>query len=377
MAVVTNGSTLTWYINNIIYTQSGFTNPRSYTGNGAYATLNIGRATSGNGVANNMIINDFRIYNTALSAQQIQGIYQSGGILPSMALTKGPTYPLAQTSIVSSALGLYSTRALVSTYTGPVVQVRRNSDNTTYNFIADIYGNLSNVQNSTTIGAFLNATTGNVATWYDQSGIGNHFTQATAVSQPQLVLNSGQWVLWFNRDASPTFYASMTTASSITGVMTILYNYNVSTSFNPYTTLLGQNGFDNKGFRLTSLNVFADATGGNRAGSDFLGTNGSYCYLNNSYGQMVDEGLGTRTGNQGLFTASVWNQVIATQGRQSFSSPYFNSINSPNSSLLARTAYGFLSEMMLFSAPINSADAQTLWARTPLTNPLPTKITSG
>jgi hypothetical protein len=89
MAVVTNGSTLTWYINNIIYTQSGFTNPRSYTGNGSYATLNIGSATSGNGVANNMIINDFRIYNTALSAQQIQGIYLSGGAPPSAVLTSG------------------------------------------------------------------------------------------------------------------------------------------------------------------------------------------------------------------------------------------------------------------------------------------------
>jgi hypothetical protein len=88
MAVVTNGSTITWYINNIIYTQSGFTNPRSYTGNGAYATLNIGRATSGNGVSNNMIINDFRIYNTALSAQQILGIYQSQGIPPSLTMTQ-------------------------------------------------------------------------------------------------------------------------------------------------------------------------------------------------------------------------------------------------------------------------------------------------
>jgi hypothetical protein len=326
------------------------------------------------------LVQDLRFYKTALSNVQIQAIYQSGAIPPSLTLTRGPTYPLAQTSIVSSALGLYSTRALVSTYTGPVVQVRRNSDNTTYNFIADIYGNLSNVQNSTSMDAFLSTTTGNVATWYDQSGAGKDFTQATAVSQPQLVLNSGQWVLWFNRDATPTFYASMTTASSITGVMTILYNYNMSTAFNAYTTLLGANGADNNGFKFTSLNVFGDAAGGNRVASDFLGTNGSYCYLNNSYGQMVNETTGTRTGNQGSSTASVWNQVIGTQGRQSFSSPYFNSINAPDpndGNVRQRRAYGYLSEMMLFSAPINSADAQTLWARTPLTNPLPTKTTSG
>jgi len=383
-----------WFHNTIIFSNVGSTSSNTYTTlfiNGiSIGSTNVGRYnTTSNlsilqlgqaaGGGNPMwgSIQDLRIYNTALTAAQIYGIYQSGGIPPSLSLTKGPTYPLAQTSIVSSALGLYSTRALVSTYTGPVVQVRRNSDSTTYDFIADIYGNLSNVQNSTSMGGFLNTTTGNVSTWYDQSGAGKHFTQATAVSQPQLVLNSGQWVLWFNRDATPTFYASMTTASPITGVMTILYNYNMSTAFNDYTTLLGSNGLDNKGFRFTYLNVCGDAPSGGRVQQDFLASNSSYFYLNNSYGQMVNETTGTIIGNQGSFIASVWNQVIGTQGRQSFSSPYFNSINAPTSGLAFRAAYGYLSEMMLFSAPINSADAQTLWARTPLTNPLPTKTTSG
>ena len=379
VALVVNLSQLQIYGNGIPGTIGTHT---PYSATAYYTGFSMAAAAASGLVSGSCIsceYNDLRIYSgQALSTSQIQTIYQSGGISPSLSLTKVPTYPLAQTSIVSSALGLYSTRALVSTYTGPVVQVRRNSDNTTYNFIADIYGNLSNVQNSTSMGGFLNTTTGNVATWYDQSGAGNHFTQATAVSQPQLVLNSGQWVLWFNRDASPTFYASMTTASSITGVMTILYNYNMSTAFNAYTTLLGSNGLDNTGFRFANLNVFGDAAGGNRAGQDFLGTNGSYCYLNNSYGQMVNETTGARIGNQGSSTASVWNQVIGTQGRQSFSSfSFFNSINAPSSGLTFRTAYGYMSEMMLFSAPINSADAQTLWARTPLTNPLPTKTTSG
>jgi len=387
-----------WFHNTIIFSNVGSTSSNTYTTlfiNGiSIGSANVGRynttsnlsllqlgCAAGGGDPMWGSLQDLRIYNTALSASQIQGIYQSRGIPPRLTLTKGPTYPLAQTSIVSSALGLYSTRALVSTYTGPVVQVRRNSDNTTYNFIADIYGNLSNVQNSTSMAAFLSATTGNVATWYDQSGAGKHFTQATAVSQPQLVLNSGQWVLWFNRDVvgTPTFYASMTTASPITGVMTILYNYNMSTAFNSYTTLLGSNGLDNRGFRFNNLNVFGDAA--NRVGQDFLGTNGSYCYLNNSYGQMVNQTTGTRIGNQGSFTASVWNQVIGTQGIQSFSSDsFFNSLNAPDpndGNVRQRPAYGYLSEMMLFSAPINSADAQTLWARTPLTNPLPTKTTSG
>jgi len=87
-----------------------------------------------------------------------------------------------------------SLRLLRLGYTGPVVQVRRNSDLLSNNFIADINGNLSNVQNGTTLQTFLSATTGNVLTWYDQSGQGRNATGTNSTLTPTSNLNQ-QWAV--------------------------------------------------------------------------------------------------------------------------------------------------------------------------------------
>jgi hypothetical protein len=380
-----------WWHNSLVFTSSTALNyingvpggtsttaPVLATTANVWTDLWIGSSGSYNfsGTGQPLEIADLRIYNTALTASQIQQIYQSGGAGPSGTLTRSVVYPLAQTSIASSALGLYSTRSLVSTYTGPVVQVRRNSDNTTYNFISDIYGNLSNTQFSTTMDTFLSGTTGNVATWYDQSASAINFTQATASRQPQLVKQSGQWVLWLNRDATPTFFAYMTTSTSLSPASTILYNFNLNSTYNSFQTLLGQGALDNIGFRFNNNSILGDATqnGGGRYGQDFLSSTNSYWYLNGSFGSVLSGGNGTvavlnPAGNNGIYTNSVWNQVVATAVNGGFTS--FNSLNYPVSSLNLRTAYGYMSEMMLFSKAISSQDAQTLWSSAPLSNPYP------
>jgi hypothetical protein len=284
-----------------------------------------------------------------------------------------PAYALTLTSIVSSAAGLYSTRALVSTYSGPVIKIRRNSDNTTYNFIADMYGTLSNVQNSTTIGAFLNKTTGNVVTWYDQSGAGNDFIQATAVSQPQIVLNSGKWVVFFNRDnnisdGKPTFYSRMTTPNQISGVKTIFYVMNRKVN-NGSETILGQSGFDNAGFR-TNGGTFFSAPYGNDT-NEFLFTGGAYPSLGNGYYRTYWYNNNNSGSSLNIVNNNVpinqWRLVIgSTPGYTSFG---FNSLSDPSSSLTERAFYGYLSDVVMFKDQISEADAQTIWGRTPLANP--------
>jgi Concanavalin A-like lectin/glucanases superfamily len=88
----------------------------------------------------------------------------------------------------------FSLRRLYRSWTSPVVQVRRQSDLLSNTFVADIYGNLSNVQNGTTLQTFLNATTGNVTTWYDQSGNGRHAT-GTLITITQTSNVNQQWAL--------------------------------------------------------------------------------------------------------------------------------------------------------------------------------------
>ena len=81
----------------------------------------------------------------------------------------------------------YSLRLLRRAFTGPLVQIRRSSDNATQDFHApggrlDLGGIL----------AFIGGGSGYVSKWYDQSGNGNDLTQGTAGSQPSFgVLGNG------------------------------------------------------------------------------------------------------------------------------------------------------------------------------------------
>jgi len=78
----------------------------------------------------------------------------------------------------------YSLRRLSSRYTGPVVQVRRSSDNAEDTFTAE---QVASGAMTAWVGSGNN---GFVRTWFDQSGRGKHVGQDTSGSQPQIV-NSG------------------------------------------------------------------------------------------------------------------------------------------------------------------------------------------
>jgi hypothetical protein len=84
-----------------------------------------------------------------------------------------------------NAAAAYSVRALSSSYRGPLVKVRRSSDNVERDFFALQNGNLDTFGLAT----FCAGTDGFVTTWYDQSGVGRNATQSTAANQPQIVIN--------------------------------------------------------------------------------------------------------------------------------------------------------------------------------------------
>ena len=95
--------------------------------------------------------------------------------------------------VSGSASAAYSLRNLSSTYSGNVVEVRRSSDDTTQNFTA------TEITDGTLL-AFVGtggSDNGHVKTWYDQSGNSRDATQATSSNQPKIV-NAG--VLVTDRD---------------------------------------------------------------------------------------------------------------------------------------------------------------------------------
>jgi len=89
---------------------------------------------------------------------------------------------------VPGAAAAYSLRQLSNAYTGPVVTVRRSSDDAEEDFKA------SEIDDGT-LAAFCGAGDGFVKTWFDQSGnTGRDASQGTAASQPKIV-DSGSVVL--------------------------------------------------------------------------------------------------------------------------------------------------------------------------------------
>jgi len=85
-----------------------------------------------------------------------------------------------------SSAAAYSLRNLDKDYTGPLVRVRRSSDNAEQDIFGDYYGNLDTVG----LKNFVGASSGFVTVWYDQSGNARNATQSTAANQPR-IMNAG------------------------------------------------------------------------------------------------------------------------------------------------------------------------------------------
>lgn len=95
-------------------------------------------------------------------------------------------YQLLSTSAQTSLNAAYSTQLINSAYNGPILQIRRNMDDA----IQDFYSDADNTNLSTNYGisllSWLGGSQGNVVTWYDQSGSGNHAIQQNTALQPTI-----------------------------------------------------------------------------------------------------------------------------------------------------------------------------------------------
>lgn len=102
-------------------------------------------------------------------------------------------FPLdaVSTSALLSLTGTYSLRRVLTSYTGPVINLRRSADNVTVNVFSDRIGTLL-LEDSTPVSTWLGASTGFITTWYDQSGNGRHATQNVTGSQPSLNITNLQ-----------------------------------------------------------------------------------------------------------------------------------------------------------------------------------------
>jgi hypothetical protein len=84
-----------------------------------------------------------------------------------------------------NAAAAFGLRSLRSAYSGPVIAVRRTSDNAEADFTArEVAGGQ--------MLAWVGASDGRVRAWYDQTGNGRHFEQTTSTDQPTVVSSGVQ-----------------------------------------------------------------------------------------------------------------------------------------------------------------------------------------
>jgi hypothetical protein len=101
------------------------------------------------------------------------------------------------------AIAAYSLRRLRIQYTGPVIRVRRSSDNAEMDIGFD-FSNDGSTLNESALLNFVGNANGFVTRWYDQSGNGMDQARTIASQQPQIVTNgtiytsNGKPAIYFN-----------------------------------------------------------------------------------------------------------------------------------------------------------------------------------
>jgi hypothetical protein len=118
----------------------------------------------------NVDINSIKIKD-----QTVSKVYGGNNLLYSTQISQQKLL-----DIYTDAIGAYSLYSLNSSYTGPIIQVRRSSDNQENNFYAD------DINNGNLL-SWVNNSEGFISRWYDQSGNGKHAIQNTANLQPKIV----------------------------------------------------------------------------------------------------------------------------------------------------------------------------------------------
>jgi len=152
-----------------------------------------------------------------------------------------PTWQGTGTALLDlypSSAGAYSLRNLSSTYTGPLVRVRRSSDNAEQ----DIYGTLAGQLDTTSLLSFVGAGNGFVTTWYDQSGNSRNSVQATTANQP-IIVSSGTIQLLNNKPAIyfDTVNSNLATSYGFPGATSFIFDVlkTSDTRFNLYHSANG------------------------------------------------------------------------------------------------------------------------------------------
>ncbi len=133
--------------------------------------------------------------------------------------TAGPPPPPAPPldSYSSDLIYAFARERLLTSWTGALYRVRRDSDNTEQDITPAADGT-----DTASLTAFVGSASGYVTVWYDQSGAGLDLAQATTTKQPQVV-NAGTVLPNFVPDNVDDFMQSSGNVGSLSAGATCYY----------------------------------------------------------------------------------------------------------------------------------------------------------
>ena len=132
-------------------------------------------------------------YKRVLTSGEIASITASGPVFGSSVISMfisppAPLFNSISSGASASATGIFSLYAINGT--NPlVINVRNGTTSATSDFYGSTTGTLT-TSGGQSISSWLAGATGYIATWYDQSGLGNHAVQATTGNQPSITLGT-------------------------------------------------------------------------------------------------------------------------------------------------------------------------------------------
>lgn len=123
----------------------------------------------------------------------------------------------------SSMLAIFATYLTTSSYSGPIFNIRRSSDNVNTTFYADSIGNLGTLPGAagTPFTSWIGLDVAYITVWYDQSGRKNHAKQSNTKLQPTFTFSPSR-ALFVDFTGNKTMSLPGSVLPSGNGVYTIV-----------------------------------------------------------------------------------------------------------------------------------------------------------
>lgn len=291
---------------------------------------------------------------------KVPNISENANVPASGTISFSHFYGTRKTAAVANAMMVcYSMRLYNASYGGPVVRVRRSTDNVQSDFYTDStqsYLSTGAGNTGTSYASWISSGTGYITTWYDQSGNGNNAANATASQQPSIYISStssNKYVVSWDRSRSTVL--NINTPIQPKTMFTQAY-WTINTNTDYGTIISSQYDFGQR---------FNGSVNGASNGDDWYasGTGTKLSYVN---------GVATTTHNP----LNAWNTISLSMETPNYATSSITSkpnyaTNGPAKlfklgadgwSASQRSITGYMSEIIMHHTPQTASDMTTYYS---------------